>query len=138
MRRSGRHLGWVRRCMQRRADSSRAPDRAVDWVRCSRPFTGSYLDDDRVILEAIRSDAAGADDAHGEFIGLTKLSEDGAALVRSTLDAMSEDGSLDSADLPALLARLIAQGAVIDALYITGHWLDVDDAFDLASLRNLV
>ena len=123
---------------RRRADSSRAPDRAVDWVRCSRPFTGSYLDDDRVILEAIRSDAAGADDAHGEFIGLTKLSEDGAALVRSALDAMSEDGSLDGADLPALLARLIAQGAVIDALYITGHWLDVDDAFDLASLRNLV
>ena len=123
---------------RRRADSSRAPDRAVDWVRCSRPFTGSYLDDDRLILEAIRSDAAGADDAHGEFIGLTKLSEDGAALVRSALDAMSEDGSLDSADLPALFARLIAQGAVIDALYITGHWLDVDDAFDLASLRNLV
>ena len=123
---------------RRRADSSRAPDRAVDWVRCSRPFTGSYLDDDRVILEAIRSDAAGADDAHGEFIGLTKLSEDGAALVRSALDAMSEDGTLDSADLPALFARLIAQGAVIDTLYITGHWLDVDDAFDLASLRNLV
>ena len=123
---------------RRRANSSRAPDRAVDWVRCSRPFTGSYLDDDRVILEAIRSDAAGADDAHGEFIGLTKLSEDGAALVRSALDAMSEDGSLDGADLPALFARLIAQGAVIDALYITGHWLDVDDAFDLASLRNLI
>ena len=123
---------------RRRADSSRAPDRAVDWVRCSRPFTGSYLDDDRVILEAIRSDAAGAGDAHGEFIGLTKLSEDGAALVRSALDAMSEDGTLDSADLPALFARLIAQGAVIDTLYITGHWLDVDDAFDLASLRNLV
>ena len=123
---------------RRRADSSRAPDRPVDWVRCSRPFTGSYLDDDRVTLEAIWNDATGADDAHGEFIGLTKLSEDGAALVRAALDAMGEDGTLDAADLPALFTRLIAQGVVIDALYITGHWLDVDDAFDLASLRNLV
>ena len=123
---------------RRRTDPSRAPDRPVDWVRCSRPFTGSYLDDDRVILEAIWNDETGADDAHGEFIGLTRLSEEGAALVRGALDAMSEDGTLDTADLPALFTRLIAQGAAIDVLYITGHWLDVDDAFDLASLRNLV
>ena len=123
---------------RRRADSSRAPDRPVDWVRCSRPFTGSYLDDDRVILEAIWNDETGAGDAHGEFIGLTRLSEDGAALVRGALDAMNKDGSLDTADLPALFTRLIAQGATVDVLYITGHWLDVDDAFDLASLRNLV
>ena len=123
---------------RRRADSSRAPDRAVDWVRCSRPFTGGYLDDDRVTLEAIWSDTAGADDTHGEFIGLTKLSDEGAARVRGVLDAMNEDGTLDGADLPALFARLIAQGTAIDVLYVTGHWLDVDDAFDLASLRNLV
>ena len=123
---------------RRRADSSRAPDRAVDWVRCSRPFTGGYLDDERVTLEAIGNDEAGVENAHGEFIGLTKLSEDGASLVRGALDAMTKDGTLDSADLPEVFARLIAQGAEIDVLYITGHWLDVDDAFDLASLRNLV
>ena len=118
--------------------SSRDPDRPVDWVRCSRPFTGGYLDDERVTLEAIGSGAAGAEDAHGEFIGLTRLSADGAAQLRSELDAMSKDGTLDAADLPQVFARLVAQGSVIDVLYITGHWLDLDDAFDLASLRNLV
>ena len=123
---------------RRRVDASRAPDRAVDWVRCSRPFTGGYLDDERVTLEAIWSDEAGAGTAHGEFIGLTRLSESGAALMRGVLDAMTRDGTLDGADLPDVFARLIAQGAAIDVLYITGHWLDVDDAFDLASLRNLV
>ena len=119
-------------------DASRAPDRPVDWVRCTRPFTGGYLDDERVTLEAIWSDATGGDSAHGEFIGLTRLSEDGAALVRGALDAMGKDGTLEGADLPDLFARLIAAGTVIDVHYITGHWLDVDDAFDLASLRNLV
>ena len=123
---------------RRRVDASRAPDRAVDWVRCSRPFTGGYLDDERVTLEAIWNGTDGAETAHGEFIGLTRLSEAGAALVRGVLDAMSEEGTLDSADLPDVFARLIAQGVAIDVLYITGHWLDVDDAFDLASLRNLV
>ena len=123
---------------RRLPDSSRAPDRAVDWVRCSRPFTGGYLDDDRVTLEAIGSDAAGADGAHGEFIGLVKLSEDGAALVRGALDALTKDGTLDRADLPDVLAYIVRQGVAIDVHYVTGHWLDVDDAFDLASLRNLV
>ena len=123
---------------RRRTDATRAPDRAVDWVRCSQPFTGGYLDDERVTLEAIWSDTAGADVAHGEFIGLTRLSADGAALVRGALDAMGQDGTLDAADLPDVFARLIAEGAAIDVLYVTGHWLDVDDAFDLASMRNLV
>ena len=123
---------------RRRIDASRAPDRPVDWVRCSRPFTGSYLDDERVTLEAIWTDETGTDDAHGEFIGLTKLSAEGSTLVRRALDAMGGDGTLENADLPALFARLAAGGTAIDVLYITGHWLDVDDAFDLASLRNLV
>ena len=123
---------------RRRSDGARGPNRTADWVRCSRPFTGSYLDDERVTLEAIRSDADGPDDAHGEFIGLTRLSEEGAALVRSMLDAMGKEGTLDKADLPDLFARLVAEGATIDVHYVTGHWLDVDDAFDLASLRNLV
>ena len=123
---------------RRRIDASRAPDRPVDWVRCSRPFTGSYLDDERVTLEAIWTDETGTDDAHGEFIGLAKLSAEGSTLVRGALDAMGKDGTLENADLPALFARLVAGGAAIDVLYITGHWLDVDDAFDLASLRNLV
>ncbi len=123
---------------RRRPDSSRAPDRAVDWVHCSRPFTGGYLDDERVTLEAMWSDSAGAEDAHGEFIGLARLSTEGATLVRGALDAMGRDGSLEAADLPELFTRLIDRGAAIDVHYVTGHWLDLDDAFDLASLRNLV
>ena len=123
---------------RRRTGSSRAPDRSVDWVRCSRPFTGYYLDNERVILERIWSDSACGEPAHGEFIGLTRLSADGAVLVRDMLDTMRKDGTLDRADLPEVFARLMAQGAAIDVLYVTGHWLDVDDPFDLASLRNLL
>lgn len=121
-----------------RAGDARAPDRQVDRVRCSRPFTGGYLDDSRVTLEAIWSASAQPAAAHGEFIGLVKATAEGAAALRAGLDSLAEEGALDGADLPDLLARLLARGVVIDVLYITGHWLDVDDAFDLASLRNLV
>jgi len=132
----------------------RAEGRSIDLVRCSRPFTGDYLDEELVLLEAIISNSGvsnGGDsnsgdgdnsqevsEPAGEFIGLIKLSAHGAQLVRRELQNMATDGSLASADLPALVNRLIARGEQIEAVYITGHWLDVDDAFDLAKARNLV
>lgn len=115
----------------------RAPDRAIDRVSCVRPFTGSYLDEGPVPLVAI-STALSDDETHGEFIGLVKLSESGATTVRAELATMRADGSIESADLPELLTRLMARGVAVSVLYITGHWLDVDDAFDLAKARNLM
>jgi phosphoenolpyruvate phosphomutase len=115
----------------------RAPGRAVDAVRCSRRFTGSYLDEEPVTLSEIGGTLA-PDAADGEFIGLVKLSERGSILVRDELDAMRADGKLDVSDLPELFARLLTKNVLITVLYITGHWLDVDDAFDLAKARNLI
>jgi hypothetical protein len=32
----------------------------------------------------------------------------------------------------------VARGQRIDITYISGHWLDVNDAFDLANARNFL
>ena len=40
--------------------------------------------------------------------------------------------------LPDLLNRLVAGGHRVRVQYITGHWLDVDDSFDLAKARNFL
>ncbi|MGD9537732.1 MAG: phosphoenolpyruvate mutase [Alphaproteobacteria bacterium] len=115
----------------------RAPDREVDRVACERAFTGSYLDEAPVSLVAIATDLP-PEATHGEFIGLVKLSAAGTRLVRGEIAAMRADGSATSADLPALLTRLMAKGVPVSVVYTTGHWLDVDDAFDLAKARNLM
>ena len=124
-----------------RGAGHRAAERSVDLAVCSRPFTGDYLDEEPVWLTAIQS--TGENDAEigepsGEFIGLIKLSAAGAETVRQELAVMKREEVLDEADLPALMNRLIARGERIETLYVTGHWLDVDDAFDLAKARNLV
>ncbi len=67
-----------------------------------------------------------------------KLSGRGAKLVRRELGAMRRDGSLDRANMPDLLNRLVADGNRVQVQYITGHWLDVDDSFDLAKARNFL
>ena len=115
----------------------RAPDRQIDRVACAHAFTGSYLDEGPVPLVAIAPDLQAAE-THGEFIGLVKLSAEGANLVKAELALMRADGSISTADLPNLLTRLMARSVTIAVLYITGHWLDVDDAFDLAKARNLM
>jgi len=79
-----------------------------------------------------------APETHGEFIGLIKLSERGSSEVAAEIARMHADGSRETADLPELLTRLMARGVAVSVLYITGHWLDVDDAFDLAKARNLI
>ncbi len=114
------------------------PQRVSDLVGCSRPFTGNYLEDDGpVTLRRIGNDL-GSEDAHGEWVGLAKLSAQGAALLRAELDAMGADGTLTRASLLDVFSRLIAAGHEIGVVYILGNWLDVDDAFDLARARNLL
>lgn len=114
-----------------------AADRAVDLVSCDRKFTGDYLDDDPVILKRIGNELPPGE-VDAEWVGLAKLSPAGADSVRTELAAMEADGSSKSASLLDLLSRLIDRGQEVRVVYITGHWFDIDDAFDLAKARNLL
>lgn len=108
-----------------------------DLVVADRPFTTDYLDDAPVrLLKAGHDLDAGP--ATGEWVGMLKLSEAGAAAVRAGLDAMRADGSLTQGDVPALLTRLVGDGHEVRVQYTTGQWLDIDDALDLARARNLL
>ncbi len=104
-----------------------------DLVLADKPFSTSYLDDQPASLRGIG--AVPAADSMGEWIGLMRLSARGAALVREELAAMQRDGSAQTADMAALLSRLMARHPVV-VHYITGHWLDVDTMTDLADARN--
>ena len=119
-----------------RRDASQA-DRLVDLVSCSRHFTGDFLDDDPVTLTRIGNELP-PNEVDAEWIGLARLSAKGAERVGEELNAMAADGSDKSASLLDLFQRLLDSGETINIVYITGHWFDVDDAFDLAKARNLM
>ena len=42
------------------------------------------------------------------------------------------------AGLPDLFNRLVARGLKPEVIYVSGNWLDVNDAFDLAWARNVL
>ncbi len=106
-----------------------------DLVIADKPFSASYLDDGAARLIGIGDGPDLEGGAGGEWIGLIRLSAQGAVLVREELARMQAEGVAASADLPALLSRLRARHTVA-VHYITGHWLDVDTITDLAEARN--
>ncbi len=106
-----------------------------DLVTADKPFSASYLDEGAARLIGIGEGAEADAAADGEWIGLMRLSAQGAVLVREELARMQAEGVAASADLPALLSRLRARHPVA-VHYITGHWLDVDTITDLAEARN--
>ncbi len=110
--------------------------RPGDLVKCSRPYTGELLEDEPArVTEFLPRVDAGAD---GEWIGLVKLSARGAERVGREIEAMRADATLARADLPELFQRLLVAGERLDVAWINGHWLDVNDAFDLAQARNFL
>ena len=119
---------------ERRADME---DRVRDLVRCSRVFSGDYLDDAPTRVERIANDIDVAD-AHGEWIGVAKLSAKGSDFVRDAIAAMRADGSLPKANMPQLLQRLIDAGHAVRAVYVPGQWLDIDEAADVARAGRLL
>ena len=118
----------------------RDPDpvsRIRDLISCTEPFNTGYIEDELVRLREIGPKlAAGEIDA--EWIGLAKMSETGAALLRAELDAMEADKSLAASSMVELLNRLVGGGADVRVMYVTGHWLDVDNANDLAEARKFL
>ena len=117
--------------------NDRDPQRYADLVTCSRPYGTNYLDNYEIYLTRC-CDGVSPTDAHGEWIGLIKLSDMGSRYVRKALDEMSRSGDVAARNLPDLLNRLIENGHTIAVVYINADWLDVDDALDLASARNFL
>jgi len=110
--------------------ASDASDWVRDFVKCSRPYSASYLDEETVYLESVGNDISNAE-CHGEWTGLTKFSEKGAAVARVEIEDIQKDGTLKDAGLPELLTRLANKGEKIVVVYVAGQWLDVDDYADL-------
>ena len=121
-----------------RERTDRSENSGRDLVRCSRAFTPSFIEDDPVLFEGMVSNEDDADDRTGEWIGIARLSAAGARLVRAELEAMKDDGTLATADLATLFARLADAGNAPHVHYVAGHWLDVNDAFDLARAQDFL
>jgi phosphoenolpyruvate phosphomutase len=102
-----------------------------DYVVASHPYSLKYGEEEAELREI------GAhlkpEQVHGEWIGLVKVSPKGAQAVRSALAELGARPDFKTLRFDDLFQHLLATGQSIRVLYITGHWLDVDNLDDLAA-----
>ena len=72
---------------------------------------------------------------NGEWIGLLKATAAGSKILAAALEELSLRDDFDSLHFYHLFNHLIAKGQKIRVLFISGHWLDVDNLDDLAKAQ---
>ena len=102
----------------------------VDYVTATRPYSLRYDAEDAFLAQM--GPNLSAEKIHGEWIGLLKATARGSTAICDALNVLS--GRLDFRRLrfDDLFNHLVSSGQRVQALYITGQWLDVDDLEDLA------
>jgi phosphoenolpyruvate phosphomutase len=107
------------------------PRNFQDYIRASRPYSLKYTEEEAQLLEI--GAQLKPDQVHGEWIGLVKTSAKGSQILRAALTELAARPDFKKLRFDDLFRHLLAAGHAIRVLYITGHWLDVDDLDDLTA-----
>ncbi len=113
-------------------DSQPATDGEVlrDPAWCSAPDDRSLFAQ-RVTLTHVGTTDAPDSTSCGRWIGLMRARGEGRVHIAAAIDTLKAAGRYETAGVPDLLNTLIAANVRVDVVYITGHWLDVNDLDDL-------
>ena len=102
-----------------------------DYIVASHPYSLKYGEEEAVLKDM--GSHLNPEQVHGEWIGLMKTNAKGSKLLREALAELAARPEFRSLRFDDLFRHLLAAGQVIRVLYITGHWLDVDNLDDLSA-----
>jgi phosphoenolpyruvate phosphomutase len=105
-----------------------------DLVTCDRPFHWSEFNQRTRLVKM--STATPADEVHGEWIGMLKMTGEGVAQLRELGAGITDADRLRAMRMADVFDLLIANGRDIEVVYIRGHWLDVDELPDVVAASN--
>jgi phosphoenolpyruvate phosphomutase len=105
-----------------------------DFVKTDSPFSKS-LYFSAVQFEIMATDLP-VDSRNGEFIGLWKVNEKGAEIVKAALKDLAENENFNSLSLPDLFNYIIKDHK-ISVIFIKGGWLDIDTIADLQRIETI-
>jgi phosphoenolpyruvate phosphomutase len=102
----------------------------IDYVTATRPHSLRYDEEDAFLTATgPRLEPASI---HGEWIGLMKMNSRGSEQVKAALEELARRPDFRKLRFDDLFKHLLEQQRRVQVLYITGHWLDVDDLDDLS------
>jgi len=112
--------------------------REVDCVIGDVAPSDDYMFDRCTAVKEIATGIS-QEDAHGEWIGLMKLSSHGAKMLKSELESFHNENreKFIKTGINEFLMRLIQKGVAVRAFYCRGHWLDIDSVEDLSIIEKM-
>jgi phosphoenolpyruvate phosphomutase len=116
-------------------DSALAGADLPDRVLCDRADPHCFTFDE-THLAAIGPGVA-PESSHGVWIGLLHAGPEGARQLRDALGQRRADGTLGTARVADLLARVLATGGEIRIAYSRGGWVNVNNISDLVDASGL-
>ncbi len=113
--------------------NGRKPERDIDAVLGAMPPSERYGATRCIPLEQIGTNVD-HDKAHGEWIGLIKVSSKGAAQIKDFLNSYYSNSAQQQVDttMVDIITSLKMNGIPININYFHGRWLDVDGPEDLS------
>ena len=109
-------------------EGSTQKNRYMEYVTCSEPYKKALFD--KVVTVNDEGPDIPKENVNAEWFGLFSLNKRGLNVVMEALEDLSRKRGFNEMRMSSLFRELIARGADIRALYISGHWLDVDDIKD--------
>ncbi|HYN80899.1 MAG TPA: phosphoenolpyruvate mutase [Gemmatimonadaceae bacterium] len=106
----------------------------TDLVQADKPYSRSAFSEP-VMLRKMSSTLP-REMVSGEFIGLWKVNQRGAAIVKTTLECMSRQENFKSLRMADLFTELAGQ-TIVSVIYTRGAWMDVDSIVDLTRASEL-
>jgi phosphoenolpyruvate phosphomutase len=111
--------------------SDREENYKGDFVICSEANLKTYHHDTPILKNiSLKEKKDITDNVCGEWIGLLKTSEKGTEKVKAALEVLSKTEAFNKLKIPDLLNYMIENGEKVNVVYITGHWLDIDNMKD--------
>jgi phosphoenolpyruvate phosphomutase len=89
----------------------------------------------RVTLQQIDAEIDPAS-INGEWMGFIKIAAEAIQPLLAATERLLSDPAQQNAKLPDLLNAMVESGQEVQALYTTGHWLDIDSLDDVVNAGN--
>ena len=102
----------------------------IDYITATRPHSLRY-DEEDAFLTAM-GPRLEPPNIHGEWIGLMKMTSRGSTQVKAALKELEGRAGFRKLRFDDLFKHLLERQQRVHVLYITGHWLDVDNLDDLS------
>lgn len=111
------------------SDKPTLSDRPSDYVYTTKSNHQLRIDEEVYLKRAQFSKYQS--DVQGEWIGMLKLSDKGLAEVKQFIQKNQDTAEFNEIQIPDMLNQMVENGVKVSVQYITGHWMDVDEAIDL-------